>query len=65
MANSAVVPTILQDKKKYFLELKFLERKVSIILDLAGLIESFGRAIILLANRTTLCIPNALYSSKI
>lgn len=51
--------------KKNFLELKFLERKVSIILDLVGLIESFGRAIILLANRTTLCIPNALYSSKI
>lgn len=47
--------------KKKFLELKFLERKISTISSPTDSIEGSKRAIIFLTNWTKLYIPNALY----
>ncbi|CAI0549447.1 unnamed protein product [Linum tenue] len=54
---------ILKDKK-YFSYLKMRKAGVSIISGKTNIIEGSGRANLLLAGGTRLCITDALYSSK-
>ena len=63
LADNATIHIIFQDKK-YFLEVKLLERKVNIISSPIDLIEGSRRAILLLASETKSIIQNILYSIR-
>ncbi|KAL4650234.1 hypothetical protein ACB092_01G072500 [Castanea dentata] len=63
LADNATTHTILKNKK-YFQKLKLCKANVNTILGSSNLIESFGRAIIMLLKCTKLSIDDVLYSSK-
>ena len=55
LVESATIHIILRSQK-YFMNSTFLRAKVIIVLGSTDLIESSGRAMILLSNNTKLCI---------
>ena len=61
LADSATTHTILKDKK-YFQSLILCKVNFNTISTSLNLIESSGRAIIMLPKGTKLCIDDALYS---
>ena len=63
LVDCTTTRTILRDKR-YFLDLTLINANVSTISGTANLIEGFGRANIMLPNRTWFHINDALYSSK-
>ena len=63
LVDCATIHTILWDKR-YFLELTLIKVNVSIISSITNLVGGYGKANIILSNRTRLHINYALYSSK-
>ena len=61
--NSVTIHTILKDRK-YFSQIKMDKAYVTKISSSTRLIESFGRAIVVLLEGTRFIINNALFSSK-
>ena len=63
LVDCATIHTIIRDKR-YFLDLILTNVNISIISCTTNLIEDFGRANIMLPNRTRFHINDALYSIK-